>query len=304
MYNGNSPVNMNTDLEAAQSLLNRNAVQSEESTSQSLATNTNGSATTTTAAEGVTEAFALLNLPVVANLPSNNEIIQQLVVALKQQNRIRSCWIMIPALLTIVGGVICFIGTSIESHAHEVTPFIIWTAFGSIFTFTALILFAFGLKMRFSRQPQTVAQGPIRYVMRIDGEQWKRFVTYFCSTVEGPYGVRCRCCCRQQRQQRYQRLLQRNYGHIVFGSLGFMVDELYCTTYDAHVVLNVEVLSKIGDPNNQGEVIPDIVMRVWLCQRVYNARYGQPIPFKIDIFLASRLPAYEIPSIVSYVVIP
>ena len=157
--------------------------------------------------------------------------------------------------------------------------------------------------MRFSRQSRTVARGTIHYVMRIDGEQWKRFVNYFYKTAVRPCGDRCWCCCGQQHQQLYQSLLQRNSGHIVFGSLGFIVDEFFCTTYDAHVVLNVELLPMITDTNDQSQVIQDIVMRVWMCRRVYIRRYGRPIPFKIDIFLASGLPPYEIPNIVQYVAI-
>ena len=281
MHNGNPPINMDTDLEAAQNLLNLNAVQSEESTPQLLATD---ASTRITA--------ALLNPPVTANIPSNYEIIQELVRALEQQNRIYSYRMMLPALLLIVGGIICFIG----SHGHNDTSFIVWIIFGSIFTIASLVLFVIALMMGFSREPKTVAQGSIRYVMRINGEQWKRFVTYFYGTA-----VRCGWLCGQQHRKRYQRLLQRNHGHIVFGSLGFMVDELFCTTYDTFIVLNVELLPMIASTNNENEAIPDIVMRVWLCQRVYNARYGPPIPFKIDIFLASELPPYEIPRIVSYV---
>lgn len=296
MYNGDHPTNMDTDLEAAQNLLNLNAVQSEKSTPQLLATD--ASARITAASERVTEAFASLNPPVTDNLPSNYEIIQELVHALERQYRIRSYSIMPSALLLIVGGIICFF---IGNYVLEVTSFVVWIIFGSIFAFTGLVLFGFALMKLFSREPQTVAQGSVRYVMRINGEQWKRFVTYFYRTAVRPCGVRCWWFCGQQHRQRYQRLLQRNHGHIVFGSLGFMVDELFCTTYDTHTVLNVELLSMIASTNNENEVIPDRVMRVWLRRRVYNAQWGTHIPFPIDIFLASELPSYEIPNIVSCV---
>lgn len=150
-----------------------------------------------------------------------------------------------------------------------------------------------------SKLPDIVARGPIRYVMRIEGDQWKRFLTYFYSAIGRPSGHRGWWYFCKGNGKRYQRLLLRNYGYIVLGSDGFMVDELFCTTYDRHVVLNVELLPKIGlKSENSNEIIIDTVLRIVLCRRVYNSRWGPPTPFKIDIFLPSELPSYEVPGIV------
>ena len=94
----------------------------------------------------------------------------------------------------------------------------------------------------------------------------------------------------------------RGYGHVVFGSLGLMIDELYCTLYSGHVVIDVQLLPVQSVTNeSSNEPVVDIMMRVWLCRRFYNARWGPPTPFKLDIFLASEVPASEIRNIIHYV---
>lgn len=281
---------MNIDLEARQDAFNSTAQLSV----------TGAPPRVKTASERVAEAFASLNPPTTTNLPSNYEIIQALARALERQFRIRSYWIMFLAGLCLVLSIACFV---IVSYSFNSTVSGVSGICGGIFMLGVWLFFVGSLVIRFShsRRPQTVAQGSVRYVMRIDGEQWRRFVTYFCSTDGRPSGVRGWWFCCQPGGRRYQRLLQRNHGYIVFGSLGFMVDELFCTTYSRHIVLNVELLPMIGGANDENGMTVDKVMRVWLCRRVYNARSGPPIPFKVDICLAAELPSYEIPGIVKYV---
>jgi hypothetical protein len=293
---------MDIDFEAGQETIPLNTLQRKETASQSLTTDAHPRIKT--AAERVAEAFSSLNPPVTTPLPSNSEIIKELVLGLKRQYDKQYYWMMLLAFVFIVVGIICFIILGYASYNSTINAICI--TFGLTLVLGSLILFVFALVIRcsYSRQPEKVARGPIRYVIRIEGDQWKRFITYFYSASGRPSGVYGWWFCCKGCGQHYQRLLLRNYGHVVFSSLGFMVDELYCITYDEYVVLNVELLQMIeGTNEDSNEPIVDMVMRVWLRPRVENRNGRRPPPFKIDIFLASELPSYVIPGIVNCVAI-
>ncbi|CAF4226479.1 unnamed protein product [Rotaria magnacalcarata] len=99
----------------------------------------------------------------------------------------------------------------------------------------------------------------------------------------------------------YKRSIQRGYGYIVLGSSGFMIDDLFCTSYPFFVVINIEMLSIVSaDRDNNNELIVDKVIRVWLCRRLYDSRWP-PTPFKVDFFLPPQIPDYEIPGIIKLI---
>jgi hypothetical protein len=289
---------MDIELEAEQDAAGAITAQGGETTAHSITTDV--PPRVKTAAERVAEAFSSLRAPESTTLPSNFEIIQELAIGLKQQARKRSYWIMLLAFLIMAIGISCFIILSYVSDNVAITAICIICGVFSMMASFVVFFSAIIDRGIHSRLPARVAQGPIRYVMRIEGDQWKRFLTYFYSTDGGPSGFHGWWNCCGRGRQHYQRLLMRGHGHIVLGSLGFMIDELFCTTYAYHVVLNLEFLWVKSVPN---EPIADLVMRVWLCRSVYNRRWGPPTPFKVDIFLASQIPSHEIPSIAKYVAI-
>ncbi|CAF4040460.1 unnamed protein product [Rotaria sp. Silwood1] len=174
--------------------------------------------------------------------------------------------------------------------------------FGMVFIFLAVSACIISCVSYCGRmRPSIVAAGFIRYAIRIEGEEWVRFVNYFFSSTGRPSRARGWWFCWGRYGLHYKHSMQRGYGYIILGSLGLMIDDLFCTTYNRHIVINVEMLNVESSRNdNNNELIVDKMIRVWLCRRVYDSRWP-PTPFKVDFFLPSQIPAYEIPGIMNFI---
>ncbi|CAF4145943.1 unnamed protein product [Rotaria magnacalcarata] len=79
-------------------------------------------------------------------------------------------------------------------------------------------------------------------VWRLDGAEWIRYLNY----IYGPdrqwtqLAPLSSFCCRRQS---YDRLLNRQYGHIVFYSNGFIIDELYFIPFRLYSLQGIELLN-------------------------------------------------------------
>ncbi|CAF1141610.1 unnamed protein product [Rotaria sordida] len=69
-------------------------------------------------------------------------------------------------------------------------------------------------------RPSIVAAGFIRYAIRIEGEEWLRFVNYFFSSTGRPSRARGWWFCWGHYGLHYKHSIQRGYGYIILGSLG------------------------------------------------------------------------------------
>jgi len=298
---------MDIDVEAAQSVSN-------ESPSSGIPVNdleavipltSDGPLPMKTAAQRVAEHFSTLSSAVAAAvtaLPSNVEIIRELGFALDRNLRQRSCRIFLVMFICLAVAISLFIISGEIGLESNTAVFVVCISLGLAFLFAAFGALFMALTVQSQRRrPTIVAQGHIRYTIRIEGEQWARFLAYFYSAKGRPSRARGWWFCCGRGGSRYQRLLQRGYGHFILGSLGLIVDELFCTTYDHHIVLQVELLPVAnGVIREDGVPIIDTMVRVWLCRRLYDSRWP-PTPFKVDFFLPPQIPSYEIPGILKFI---
>ncbi|CAF1143612.1 unnamed protein product [Didymodactylos carnosus] len=89
-------------------------------------------------------------------------------------------------------------------------------------------------------------QEPI--IWRLDGEEWVRYLNY----MHGPNRrwtemapLSCFCC----RRSAYDRLMDRQYGHIVFYGKGLIIDELYFISFRTYLLQGVQLL--VADQQQQ-----------------------------------------------------
>ncbi|CAF3562538.1 unnamed protein product [Rotaria sp. Silwood1] len=77
-------------------------------------------------------------------------------------------------------------------------------------------------------------------VWRLDGEEWIRYLNY----IHGParqwteLAPLSSFCCRRES---YERLLNRQYGHIVLYGNGFIIDELHFVSFRIYSLLGIEL---------------------------------------------------------------
>lgn len=88
-------------------------------------------------------------------------------------------------------------------------------------------------------------------VWRLDGEEWKRYLDY----IHGPdrqwkdlAPLSCFCC----RRASYDRLLDRQYGHIILYKNGFIIDELHLVSFRLYSLQGIEYLSTDQNPPSFG----------------------------------------------------
>jgi hypothetical protein len=134
-----------------------------------------------------------------------------------------------------------------------------------------------------------VAMGGIRYMIRLEGDQWSRYVEHIYS--ESP---------RRMKRSAPQRLLARGYGHILFGPQGFFLDALLGMEYKNITAVRTEV---IRAPNGI-----DMMLRAWFCKRlvVVRVRDNSNVkvnndPFKFDIFLPPNMPTEVLSSLSDFI---
>ncbi|CAF1548301.1 unnamed protein product [Rotaria magnacalcarata] len=88
-------------------------------------------------------------------------------------------------------------------------------------------------------------------VWRFDGEEWIRYLNY----IHGPdrqwrelAPLSCFCC----RRESYERLQNRQYGHVVLYGNGFIIDELHFVSFRAYSLLGIELQNFGQQPTTLG----------------------------------------------------
>jgi len=132
-----------------------------------------------------------------------------------------------------------------------------------------------------------VAKGGIRYMIRLEGDQWSRYVEHI--NADSP---------RRMKRAVPQRLLARGYGHILFGPQGFCLDALLAMEYKNIMDVRTEV---IRAPNGI-----DMMLRAWFCRRLVVVRTNSNVnvnndPFKFDIFLPPNMSTELLSSISNFI---
>lgn len=134
-----------------------------------------------------------------------------------------------------------------------------------------------------------IVQSGIRYMIRLEGDQWSRYVQHIDNEPD-----------RIKSKSLTQKLLSRGYGHVLIAPEGFYLDAMVAMQYDNIMILRTEV---IRAPNNI-----DMILRAWFCRRtvVVAVQNGHPVgnmnndPFKFDIFLPSTMSTDLLTSITNF----
>ena len=155
-------------------------------------------------------------------------------------------------------------------------------------TFT-LMMFCCANYWRHISGTERVAKGGIRYMIRLEGDQWSRYVQHLL--VDSP---------RKMKKETPKRLLARGYGHVLLGPEGFFLDALLGATYENLMAVRTEV---IRAPNGI-----DMMLRLWFCQRVVPVARNRTAPMnmnndplKFDIFLPPTMPTERVTSIINFI---
>jgi hypothetical protein len=132
-----------------------------------------------------------------------------------------------------------------------------------------------------------VANGGIRYMIRLEGDQWSRYIEHIYADSR-----------RKMKKATPQRLLARGYGHILLGQQGFFLDALLGVEYNNIMPMRTEV---IRAPNGI-----DMMLRAWFIGRPVafgtnpNVKVNNE-PFKFDIFLPPNMSTEVLSSITNFI---
>lgn len=143
-------------------------------------------------------------------------------------------------------------------------------------------------KHRTSRIRRIIQTG-IRYMIRLEGDQWSRYVQHIQTESKG-----------KMSKSSMKQLSSRDYGHILIGAEGFFLDGMLAMQYENIVIVRTEIIQA----SNQ----IDMMLRVWFCRRVVVIRTqnGQTVgnpnndPFKFDIFLPTNMSTELLSSITDF----
>lgn len=159
-----------------------------------------------------------------------------------------------------------------------------------------LAALAFVLAISFSclycmRRPDSLDKEQ-HYTIRIEGDQWDRYLTYFFQADHKPVTY---YSCIAMSKKRIDELRQRGYGHVIIGSSGMMIDEIYFISYGAIYVLGAELL-RTTDENG----VEDSMIRVQMTNRLQNESRASGQIFHVDVFVPPHMPADERTNIVDF----
>ncbi|CAF3999414.1 unnamed protein product [Adineta steineri] len=92
------------------------------------------------------------------------------------------------------------------------------------------------------KRTQTIINGQQPVLWRLDGEQWARYLNY----IYGPNRIWTErsssssfFCCRRST---YERLMNRQHGHIILHEKGLIIDELYFVSFRDYTLQDVKIL--------------------------------------------------------------
>ncbi|CAF3878884.1 unnamed protein product [Rotaria sp. Silwood1] len=256
-----------------------------------------------TAAERVAEQFApiIMNVTAAATIDfSKSEIIQDVACRLDRRYCQR---VYVSLTVTLLCLVLCIISFLLMRQAeYESSTFTVFTIAGALTVMLTFGTCIFSCTRYCSRvRPKFAREGHIRYTMRIDGEQWIRFVKYFFSRKGRPSRARGWWFCCGPYGSHYKQSIERGYGYIILTSTGLMIDDLFCASYGEHIAIKVELLRFVSSHNDSSnQLTVDKMVRVWLCRRTYDSRCP-PTPFKVDFFIPWQIPDYEVPGMVNFI---
>ncbi len=133
------------------------------------------------------------------------------------------------------------------STSTKVILLVLGATFLGAFVFMTLIFMCMAaceLKSHFKDLDETnTNQQPV--IWRLDGEEWIRYLNY----IYGPQRLwtdgdpASPFCCRRSS---YDRLMDRQYGHIVLYGNGLIIDELYFVSFRSHTLQGIQILG-IGE---------------------------------------------------------
>ena len=115
-------------------------------------------------------------------------------------------------------------------------------------------------------------------VWRLDGEEWIHYLNY----IHGPNRQWCQMaslssfCCRRSS---YDRLKNRQYGHIVLYGNGLIIDELYPISFRTYSLRGVEILNVV---EQQG--VPGLRIHTYFKAGKFSENYH------FDVFAPSSVP--------------
>lgn len=89
-----------------------------------------------------------------------------------------------------------------------------------------------------------------RIVWQITGEDWSRFIEYIYGPSRQWREEPCApsFCCRRKT---YERLRDRQYGHIILNKNGFIIDELYLVSFSINPLVRAELVNFGDDSQRQ-----------------------------------------------------
>ncbi|CAF1391178.1 unnamed protein product [Adineta steineri] len=187
-----------------------------------------------------------------ANLALDSHLINELIDFHQKSTRkgmIYCCNLF--GILFLIGLVLLIIGfvhptCSIDSGDCSSTSEL-YLIFGGILMGFGIVCALIGLCMNcccIKQQFEDVnfsVNGQQPVVWRLDGEQWVRYLNY----MHGPNRIwmgmgplSCFCC----RRSTYERLMNRQHGHIILHEKGLIIDELYFVSFRAYKLQGVEIL--------------------------------------------------------------
>ncbi|CAF3402177.1 unnamed protein product [Rotaria socialis] len=135
----------------------------------------------------------------------------------------------------------------------------------------------------FIERAEDIANDGIRHVIRLEGEQWSRYVIHIRN--DGPE-------CLNVRHGVAKKLIARGYGYVLVGLSGLLIDQLATMSYTNQIAVRSEF---IRAPNGI-----DMMLRVWFCKRVYRVNWNND-PYTVDIFLPSEMTTDELSDINKYI---
>ncbi|CAF1127847.1 unnamed protein product [Adineta steineri] len=112
--------------------------------------------------------------------------------------------------------------------------------------------------VNYSQDSHVNGQQPV--VWRLDGEQWVRYLNY----IHGPNRIwteKSQVTSFYCRRSTYERLMNRQYGHIILHENGLIIDELYFVSFRQYKLRSVQVLYIDQHPQIRGLRIHTYLVR-------------------------------------------
>ncbi|CAF2650430.1 unnamed protein product [Rotaria sp. Silwood2] len=196
------------------------------------------------------------------NMTLSSQLISELIDVYKKRTRKQVLYISIPLGIVALIGIILF-GVSYalpqckeyirECPTTRTTLFIVGISLGGTFAFAIpLVLCVWRCQMCCELSDlDTPESRDEAIVWRFDGEEWIRYLNY----IHGPdrqwtdAGPLSSFCCRRGS---YERLSNRQYGHIVFYRNGFIIDELHFISFETYSLLGIELQNFGQQPSTVG----------------------------------------------------